>query len=375
MKFSCDKAILQNAISVTARAVAVKSSIVALSGLLLRCSNGTLTVCGYNLTVGICTEVPVDVEEDGALVLNAGIFGGIVSKMPDDVISVSSNSKQLTKLTCGNAAFEISGMDAADFPELPEVDGAAMIEVAEKDLRSMIQQTSFAVSSDASKPTYTGALFDCAGGTLTVVACDGYRVALRREAIESPVADQSFIVPGAALREAERMCSDGKQVASISVGERHILFTIGNSWIVSRRLDGGFIDYKSVIPKTNPVSVTVSPADLLESIERVSVVTNKVKAPVRVAFESGRAILSANTATGDARDVCRYDGDGGGLEIGFNGRYLLEAMRFAPSEKVVMQLNTPTSPAVIMPADGGESFLYMVLPVRMKARRKENDNA
>lgn len=369
MKFSCDKATLQSAISTTARAVATKSSIAALSGLLLKCEGERLTVCGYNLTVGIRIVIPVDGEEDGALVLDAGLFGGIVSKMPDDVVTLSTGEKNRTKLTCGNAAFEISSLDAEEYPELPRVEENGGVELPEKTLRSMIQQTSYAIGTNEAHPAQTGALFEAAANELTVVACDGYRVALRRETISRAGDALAFIVPGVALREVEKICADAEQAARITIGDRHIRFGIGETEVITRRLDGQFVDYKKAISLNSPTTLTVAPRGLLESLERVTVVVNdKMKAPIRCRFGAGSVALSADTGVGAARDVCRYDGDGGDVEIGFNGRYLAEAMKYAPADKVKLQISSPTSPGVIVPADGGDSFLYMVLPVRLKAK-------
>ena len=147
------------------------------------------------------------------------------------------------------------------------------------------------------------------------------------------------------------------------------LFEMGETELICRRLEGDFLDYKNAIPRRNPISVTVDTKAMLESLDRVSVViSEKLKSPVRCIFEQNRVLLSAKTANGDAKDVCRIDGDGQGLEIGFNNRYLMDALRFAPADELKLELNTGISPAILVPTDGEESFLYMVLPVRLKAQ-------
>ena len=371
MKFSCDKVSLQSAISMCSRAVATKSSIPALGGLLLRCDGETLRVCGYNMTLGIRTEIHADVENAGELVLDAGLFGGIVSRLPDDTVTVSSGEKNVTKLTCGNASFEISGLDAADFLQLPEIEQTGIVEVEEKILRSMVQQTSYAISTNENHPAQMGSLFEVAGKQLTVVSCDGFRVALRREEIEYSGEDLAFIAPGTTLKEVEKICADSSAEVRITLGDRHILFNIGSTEIISRRLDGQFLDYKKAIPDDQPISIDIEPQKMLESLDRVTVVvSDKFKAPIRCVFDVDHVTLSANTAKGGARDVCSYKGDGSDLEIGFNGRYLAEAMRYAPADKVTVRLRNAISPAVISAADGSGKFLYMVLPVRLKAATK-----
>jgi DNA polymerase-3 subunit beta len=143
---------------------------------------------------------------------------------------------------------------------------------------------------------------------------------------------------------------------------------VGDTQLICRRLEGEFLDYKNAIPRKNPISVLADTKSLIESIDRVSVViSDKLKSPVRCVFDHDKVLLSAKTGNGEAKDVCRLSGDGGGLEIGFNNRYLMEALRYAPADTVKIELNTGVSPAIIVPVDGKENFLYMVLPVRLKA--------
>ena len=339
MKFSCEKLLLQNAVNTTSRAVAAKSSIPALEGLLLQCGDGVLTVSGYNMQTGIRTRFPVEEQEGGELVLSARLFGDIIRRMPDDMITFSSDEKLMVHLSCGDADFDILALSAADFPELPEVEEKYSVSLPEKTLRSMIQQTSFAVSTNEARPVHMGELFEIGDNGLTVVAVDGFRLALRREPLERIEGGAfSFVAPGAALNEVEKICEDIDAFATITLGQRHI-------------------------------SVTVDTKAMLESLDRVSVViSEKLKSPVRCIFEQDRVLLSAKTANGDAKDVCRIDGDGQGLEIGFNNRYLMDALRFAPADELKLELNTGISPAILVPTDGEESFLYMVLPVRLKAQ-------
>ena len=267
----------------------------------------------------------------------------------------------MVHLSCGDADFDILALSAADFPELPEVEEKYSVSLPEKTLRSMIQQTSFAVSTNEARPVHMGELFEIGDNGLTVVAVDGFRLALRREPLERIEGGAfSFVAPGAALNEVEKICEDIDAFATITLGQRHILFEMGETELICRRLEGEFLDYKNAIPRRNPISVTVDTKAMLESLDRVSVViSEKLKSPVRCIFEQDRVLLSAKTANGDAKDICRIDGDGQGLEIGFNNRYLMDALRFAPADELKLELNTGISPAILVPTDGEESFLYM----------------
>lgn len=369
MKFSCEKLVLQNAIATASRAVASKSSIPALEGLLLSCGDGKLTVTGYNMQLGIRTRFDCDAEESGQLVLNARLFGDIVRRMPDDTLTLSSDEKLTVKLHCGDADFDIVGLPAEDFPELPEVEEKNTFSLPEKTIRSMIQQTCFAVSTNEARPVHMGSLFEIGGGELTVVSVDGFRLALRREKLEGAEKELfSFVAPGTALSEVEKVCEEIDELVKITLGDRHILFEIGETELICRRLEGEFLDYKNAIPRKNPIKITVDTKAMMESLDRVSVViSEKLKSPVRCVFGADKVTFSAKTANGDAKDVCKVTGDGRDLEIGFNNRYLAEALRYAPADMVIMELNSGISPAIIVPVEGDESFLYMVLPVRLKA--------
>lgn len=368
MKFSCEKALLQSAIAVTSRAVAQKSSIPALEGLLLH-ADSCLTVSGYNMQTGIRTKVSADVTGAGDIVLNARLFGDIIRRMPDDVVTFSADDRQTVHLSCGDANFDILGLSAADYPDLPEVEDEYSVSIQQKTLRAMIEETAFAVSTNESRPVHTGALFEIGENGLTMVAVDGFRLAIRREKLEKIEGGAfSFVAPGSALNEVKGICADSEDLASVTLGKRHILFEVGDTELICRRLEGEFLDYKNAIPRKNPISVIAETKSLIESIDRVSVViSDKLKSPVRCLFEQDRVLLSAKTGNGEAKDVCRISGDGGNLEIGFNNRYLMEALRYAPADTVKIELNTGVSPAIIVPVDGEENFLYMVLPVRLKS--------
>ena len=368
MKFSCEKALLQSAINIASRTVAQKSSIPALEGLLLQ-TGSDLTISGYNMQTGIRTTVSADVSAEGEIVLNARLFGDIIRKMPDDVVVFTADDRQMVHLSCGDADFDILGLSAADYPELPVVEDDYGFAMQQKVLRDMIEQTSFAVSTNESRPVHTGALFEIADSGLSMVAVDGFRLAYRKEPLERLEGGAfSFVAPGNALNEVQKICEETDDLAEVTLGRRHILFTVGGTQLICRRLEGEFLDYRNAIPRKNPIAVTVETRALINSIDRVSVViSDKLKSPVRCIFDHDKVMLSAKTGNGEAKDVCRIMGDGNGLEIGFNNRYLIDALRYAPADAVRIELNTGVSPAIIVPVDGQDHFLYMVLPVRLKA--------
>ena len=369
LKFSCEKTLLQQAVSTVSRAVAAKSSIPALEGILLETEHG-LRLSGYNMQTGIRTGVDAQIQSPGRIVLSARLFGEMIRKMPDDVIVFDADDKLTVHLTCGDASFEIIGLSADDYPELPEVDDQFSVDIRQGTLKAMINQTSFAVSTNESRPVHTGSLFEVGDKDLTVVSVDGFRLALRREPLERIDGGAfRFVAPGSALNEVEKICEDSDNLMTIIQGKRHLMFEVENTQLICRRLEGEFLDYRNAIPKNNPICVEVETKALLESLDRVSVViSEKLKSPVRCLFSQDRVYMSARTGNGEARDICPVRGDGQELEIGFNNRYLMDALRYAPADTVKMQLNTGISPCIITPVDDSDNFLYMVLPVRLKAQ-------
>lgn len=368
MKFSCEKALLQAAISTTSRAVSPKSSIPALEGILLE-AGSDLRLTGYNLETGIRTIVPADIREEGTLVLGARLFGEIVRKLPDDIVTFQSEN-YMVNIKCGMSEFNILGTDPEEFPELPTVEYQNSLILPQSRLKAMISQTLFAVSDNESRPIHTGSLFEVDSEGLTIVSVDGYRLALRHESIDKKEGAEtfSFVVPGAALSEVEKICSDMDEPASVTQGARHVMFKVGDTMLVSRRLEGEFLAYRQAIPRNNTIHVEGDTRALLSSIDRVSlIISDKLKSPLRCIFDSNLLKISTKTAIGDAYDECPLSGDGGGLEIGFNNKYLMDALKAAPADKVRLELTTGVSPCVILPTEGEENFLYMVLPVRLKA--------
>ena len=369
LKFSCEKTLLQQAVSTVSRAVAAKSSIPALEGVLLE-GDTQLTLSGYNMQTGIRTAVSAEIHQEGRIVLNSRLFGEMIRRLPDDIVVFSADEKYVVKLVCGDASFELPGLSADDYPELPTVDDEFSVSIQQKTIKAMINQTSFAVSTNESRPIHTGALFEISDTGLTMVAVDGFRLALRREPLERIDGGAfRFVAPGAALNEVEKICADTDALLTVVQGKRHLMFEVENTQLICRRLEGEFLDYRNAIPKNNPICVEVETKALLESLDRVSVViSEKLKSPVRCLFDADRVYLSARTGNGEAKDICPIKGDGRQLEIGFNNRYLMDALRYAPADKVHLQLNTGISPCIITPVDGGDEFLYMVLPVRLKAQ-------
>lgn len=366
MNILCDKQLLTEAVANVSRAVSSKNTMAALEGVLLKARGGRLELTGYDLELAISTTIDADIQEEGEIVLTARIFLDMIRRMPCDTVSIVSDEKMLTQIKGSRTEYTILGIPADDFPELPTVSQAVSIEMDKPTLKNMIDQTLFAVASDDSKPAHMGALFDMKESGLNVVAVDGYRLALRREKV-SCGEEIPFIVPGKSLQEVSKLIRDDEGTVSLAVSKRHIIFTIGGYRIISRLLEGDFLDYQAAIPEGGKTTVRVSVKELISAIERTSLlISDTIKSPLRLRFSEGIIKISCSTALGKAYDelTCQQEGDD--VEIGFNSRYMLEALKASDGDELRIVLNGAVSPIKLLPLEG-DAFVFLVLPVRLKS--------
>ena len=234
MKFSCEKEILLGLLGTASRAVTGKSSMPLLEGLLICADASTLTVTGYDMSMGIRTTTETDVVEPGSIVINARLLLDIVRKLPNDVVYIETDDKLMTTVKCGRAVFNLAATEADEFPALAEVSSATGFSLPQNILKSMISQTIFSVSDNESKPIHTGCLFELDGSRLNVAAVDGYRLSVRRETIEGMSGEMKFVVPGASLREIERILGEDDEPVEIFPDQKNILFRIGGTMLITR---------------------------------------------------------------------------------------------------------------------------------------------
>ena len=368
MKFSCEKYLLQAACNVVSRAAASKSPIPALEGLQI-VADDRLTIKGYDLKKAIVTAVEADISQRGSIVLGARLFGEMMRRMPDGIVTISTDEKDNVSVKCGKSAFNIMGLSSEDYPELPRFDALNSITLPQNLLKDMINKTIFAVSTDEVRPIYTGTLFEVSEKELNLVSVDGYRLAKRSEKLEEAKLENcSFVVPGSALSDVEKICSDEDGDVCISVGQKHISFVIGDTTVVSRRLEGEFLNYRKSIPDSFRYEIKIDKGEFMASIDRVSlIVSEKNSSPVRMTINDGTIDCLCVTPIGRAEDVCTCEGNGEGLLIGFNDRYMKDALKAAGTDELKLCVNTSSSPCILKAADGSEGFTYMVLPVRLHA--------
>ena len=366
MKFTVNKSDITEAVSNIQRAVSTKTSIPALEGILLSATETGLELCAYDLELGITTVIPAFVMEPGKAVLSAKLFSDIVRRTPAETVTVSVDEKNMATLESGYSRFSIIGIPAEEFPELPKLSDSTQISLPGALLKSMIRQTLFAIAESDAKPIHQGSLFSLENGILDVVSVDGYRLAVRREPVDFSE-DLSFVVPGKTLSELLKLIKDNEEPVEISAGRRHILFKIDNYTVISSLLEGEFLNYKAAIPPESQTEVVLKTREAIDSVERVSLlITDRLKSPIRCLFDNNEVKLNCTTSMGRASDQLDVEMTGQSVEIGFNNRYLLEALRNTECDEVKVQLGGPLSPMKVVPKEG-DSFMFLVLPVRLKS--------
>ncbi len=365
MEFVCNLETLTSAIVNVSIAVAPKSGLSALEGVLAVAKNGKVTLTGYNLEVGITTEIEADITKEGEIVIPAKLFSDILRKSDSDIIEISVNERLMIDINVGKSHYNIIGISPLEFPELPTMKDGKGFAIDKDLIKSMINQTLFAVSSSDAKPIHTGELFVIGDNSITLVAVDGFRLAMRKEKIAISENHQ-FVVPGKTLADLLKLI-DGEGEMLVEICDKHIMFVVDDYCIISRLLEGQFLDYKTSISGASNTTVVVNTRELMNSIERTSLlISEKIKNPLRVRFEENSILMSCSTSIGKASDECVSSLDGTPLEMGFNNKYLMDALKYADTDMVQMKINNAISPMKIVPLEG-DGFLFLVLPMRLKA--------
>ena len=367
MRFTCEKSMLVTGLNIAGRTVAQKSSLSVIEGILCKAGHG-LSLTGYNMETAITYEIEAEVSDPGQCILPAKLFGDIIRRLPEGPVTVVVSDDYKVSIRAGYASFTISAESAEDYPELPDVNSGRPIQIPQNKLKELISGTIFAVSENQGRPIHTGVKFEVTDTSITAVAVDGFRLARRTYHPEEGTGrEMNFVVPAQGLKEVEKIVTDSEDNAAFTLGTKHILFQIGSATLVCRLLEGEFLDWRRVVPSNCPIKLVANVGELASSVERVGlIVSEKYKSPVRCVFSHNELLMRTNTTIGAAEDRCSIAGDGKELEIGFNVRYLADALKVVPSEEVTLELTNGLSPIVLTPVDNKYDFAYMVLPVRIK---------
>lgn len=366
MKFTCNTEALYEACINVSRAISNKTNIPVLEGVLFKTTEQGLSLTGYDLDLGIFTTIEAMIIEDGEIVLEAKIISEILRCLEDDKVSFETDSRNVCRITSGVSIYNINGMGTEEYPELPYTYGENDIILNQKVFGDMIRQTVFAVSLDDARVAHRGVKFEISHGDIKAIALDGYRFAMRHEMIDYKGEDINFIVPAKSLNEITKFVTDDDGMISLSPDEKYMRVGINGYNIVSRLLDGDFMDYKRIIPTDFETEVHIKSSLLLDKLQSMAILADdRIKSPVRCTFKDDELFFNINSKNGEADTKMDVEMTGAEIEIGFNIRYLSDAVRASDGDKIKMCLSSPIKPVVIKPLEG-DSYFYLVLPVRFR---------
>ena len=366
MIFSVERSKLLDAVSRLQRVVGSKTSMPVLEGILISAEQGKLTLISYNLEMGMKKELYAKCDEAGDIVINARLLADILRRMNGLQVEISADDKLNCHIKSGEATFDIMGMAATDFPEMPTVSDSNSISLSGDILSDMVKGTIFAAAqTEGVKPILTGINISVTDGVLQFVGIDGYRLAIRKQKVDINK-ELNFTVSSRAIGEAVKLIDEETDGVDINVGERLISFDISGYSFISRLLEGDFVNYQKTIPEEHRQSVVVNTRELINTIERVSLlISESFSTPVRCYFNELNVVFTCATSMGRATETFNTKLEGDSFEIGLNSRYLLEALKATDSENVKILFNGPNAGVVIIPPEG-EDFKYMIMPMRLK---------
>ena len=370
MKIICDKDKILKAINSVTKAVASKTTMPILEGILIQTNDNEVKLTTYDLEIGIEYIIEAQIEEQGATVVNATMFSEIIRKLPDTEIKIYINDNNLLVIECEGSLYKLATMNPNEFPELPQINVENSIELEQNALKEMIRKTIFAVSTEENRPIFTGCLFEVVDNKLNLVAVDGFRLAWKSKYLQTKVNNFSAVIPGRTLNEINKIILDSFDTIQIGIAKNQALFEMENCKIVTRLLDGEFLNYSNVIPSMWDTRIRVNKGNMQNCFERVSLISSssiekEKKYPVKVSIDIGKVIISCTNQTGDAKEEMYVSTEGKNLEAGFNPKYFLDAFRAIDDEEVFIDFGTSISPCIIRPVDNGD-YIYMILPIRMK---------
>lgn len=367
MKLSVEKENFLFGINASQKAIASKTTMPILECFKLETRENFLVITATDLELGIEYKVEItDKQEDGEVAVDAKIISEIIRKLPDSTIELSTDEKGMLIIECEGSLFKVVTTNCSDFPILPEIKAEQSLKIKQNVLKEMIRKTIFAVGIDETRPIFTGCLIERNDAELNIVALDGYRLAVQTKIIAEE-GGKAFkaIVPGRTLNEISKILSDTDDLVEIGIEKNQGLFEMKNFKATTRVLEGEFLDYKKAIPEEKELRVKVKKTVLLNSLERAAVMSRDEKQfPVKMTIDGSLLVIQCAVLSGDVREEVVIESVGKNLEIGFNPKYLIEAVRATEEEQILLDFGSAVSPCVIRPEEGND-FTYMVLPVRI----------
>lgn len=363
MRIITNKNLLLSSINIVQKAVPSKTTLPILEGILFMAKNGKLTLTSTDLELSIETTIDVDVIEQGSLVVSSRIIGEIARKLPDSDVEIEKK-ENFIYIKSENSQFKILELNQEEFPQLPSVSKDEGFSISCFTLKEMIKQTIFSVSNDEIRPILTGALMEVQENKFTMVALDGFRMAVKCCEILNDT-NIKAVIPGKTLQELGKLLNDSEDKVNIFISKNQILFQTEDTTIISRLLEGEFINYNQLIPEEYKIKIRLEREKLLDSCERAALFARDSNNTILFEINDDIMNIRSNSESGDVHEELQIIKEGEDLEIAFNPRYFIEALKVINTDEITVEFTTNVSPSIIKTVKDN-SFLYLVLPVRRR---------
>lgn len=367
MKLVCLKSNLLNGVQVVSRAVPNKTTMSILECILIDASNGIITLTANDMDLGIETIIEGDIVEKGIIALDAKIFLEIVRKLPDSYITIESDSSFKTLITCEKAKFTLVGKSGEDFSYLPVVEKEDSIELSQFSLKEMVRQTIFSISDNDNNKLMTGELLEVNGSELKMVSSDGHRISIRKIELREVYEPKKVIIPGKTLNEVSRILpGDADSTLIIYFTSKHIVFEFDNTVVVSRLIEGEYFNIDRMLSSDYETKVKVNKKELLNCIDRATLLTREGdRKPIVINITDDGMGMRIDSALGSMSEDIEIEKYGKDLMIGFNPKFLIDALRVIEDEEVSLYMVNPKAPCFIK--NDEENYIYLILPVSLVA--------
>lgn len=367
MKISCTKTDLLNGVNTVLKAVPSRTTMPILECILIDSNSGQIKLIANDMELGIETIIFGEVSVNGMIAINAKIFSEIVRKLPDSMVSIETDENCQTTIRCENVIFTIAGKSGEDFSFLPEIDQTKSLVLSQFSLKEIIRQTIFSISDSDNNKIMTGELFEIEGNHLKVVSLDGHRISIRTIELNDTYEKTKVIVPGKSLTEVSKILSgEAKDEVQIFITRNHMLFEFDSTRVVTRLIDGEYFKIDQMLSGDYETKLEVNKKELYECLERGALLIREGdKKPVIINIKDNKMEININSAAGTMHEEAEIIKQGKDIMIGFNPKFLMDALRVIDDEKVTLYMINPKAPCYIRNND--QSYIYLILPVNFIA--------
>lgn len=369
MKLTCSKSSLLKGVNIVSKAVPSRTTMPILECILIDASANEIKLTANDMELGIETIIDGQIEERGIIALNAKIFSEIVRKLPDSDVTIQTDDKFKTIITCEKAKFNIAGKSGDDFSYLPYIERNEKVTVSEFTLKEVIRQTIFSISDNDANKLMTGELFEIRENKMKVVSLDGHRISIRNIELKDNYDHKKVVVPGKTLQEISKILTgEADAEVNIYITQNHILFEFGQTLVVSRLIEGEYFKIDQMISSDYETKVRINKKVLLDCIDRATLLVKEGdKKPIIMNIQDTAMELKINSAIGSMNEEIDIEKEGKDILIGFNPKFFIDALRVIDNDEVTLYMVNPKAPCYIK--DEEESFIYLILPVNFNSVR------